>query len=133
MKRPDLSVRAVGELVDMYIDISVKQAESLLANNLGRGKKLFFELEEIDNMLRNRGLEARKALIPLLDYAGRKSPFFPSERAQVRLNAAKTLLAIVPDKARATLEELATRGPSIQRLSARMCLRHLEEGVYKPT
>ena len=133
MKKPDLSALSTEQLVAMYIDISTQEAEALERNLLRRVNKLIDQERAVDETLRERGPEARRALIPLLDYVGQKSPWFAAERAQVRLNAAKTLLAIVPEQARATLEELAARAPGDQKLSASMCLWHLETGVYKPT
>ena len=133
MKNTDVSALSNEQLVAMYVDVSIRQADALLRNDLRRVNRLVDRQRIITETLRARGTEARRALIPLLDYVGQKSPWFSQERAQVRLNAATTLLAIVPEKARATLEELAARGPGDQKLSASMCLWHLETGVYKPT
>jgi HEAT repeat protein len=77
----------------------------------------------VDAFIRGRGVDARRMLVPLLDH----------RNAQVRINAAKALLAVVPERARATLEALASNAPSIQRLDARMCLNHLDKGIFKPT
>jgi hypothetical protein len=94
---------------------------------------LIKHLQAIEEILRARGPEARKVLVPLLSYRPGSLQLFADQTAQVRLNAAKELLAVVPDEARATLEELAAHGPSFQSGSAGMCLQLLDDGIFKPT
>jgi hypothetical protein len=78
---------------------------------------------KIENVLRARGLEARRALLPLLKH----------RHPQVRLDAAKHLLGIAPEEAQASLEDLAAHGPDQQRGAAGMCLWYVEQGIFKPT
>jgi len=96
-------------------------------------KEQLDNIRAIEESLRARGTEARKVLVPLLTYSGAPSPFAEDRTAQVRLNAAKELLAVVPVPARATLEHLAAHGPSAQSGDAGMCLQFLQDGVFKPT
>lgn len=95
--------------------------------------KLYKQLCAVKATLRARGPEARKVLVPLLSYAAASEPFAEDRAAEVRLNAAKELLAVVPEQARATLEDLAAHGPSFQSGSAGMCLQLWQDGVFKPT
>jgi hypothetical protein len=121
------------ELVRKFIDFSIEQADALEINDVRTYRRLYQRLDEIEMTLRRRGLEARRALVPLLDYTHQKSPYYMHQPAQVRLNAAKELLAVAPEKALATLENLATQGPSPQRGAAGMCLEFLKDGTFKPT
>jgi hypothetical protein len=121
------------QLAEAFVEISVKEADAKGRRDSRTVNKLIKQLRAIEETLRARGPEARKVLVPLLSYRVRPSPFFADQTAQVRLNAAKELLAVVPDQARATLEDLAARGPSAQSGSAGMCLQLLEDGVFKPT
>jgi hypothetical protein len=57
-----------------------------------------------------------------------------SATAQCRYNAAEELLAIVPDRARATLEELAKKNAATYQMAlARGTLEVLDNGTFKPT
>jgi Domain of unknown function (DUF2019) len=60
-------------------------------------------------------------------------PLLRHNDAQVRLNAAEDLLEVMPEQARATLQDLAAHGPSQQRGCAGMCLRELEADSMKPS
>ena len=121
------------QLAEAFVEISVKEADAMGLRDSRAVNKLIKQLRAIEETLRARGPEARKILAPLLRYSTRASPFFADQTAQVRLNAAKELLAVVPDQARATLEHLAAHGPSAQSGSAGMCLLFLDDGVFKPT
>ena len=117
------------QLAKAFVDISIKQAYATGRRDARASDKLIRDLQAIEETLRARGPEARKVLKPLLSYG----PGSLQQTAQVRLNAAKELLAVVPDEARATLEELVEHGPSFQSGSAGMCLQLLDDGVFKPT
>jgi hypothetical protein len=119
----EFAVLSIEQLVRIYEGVSVEEFDALELGDMPLVRKLFDKLESIDREIRARGVEARRKMLPLPNH---RNP-------QVRINAAKALLAIAPQEARSTLELLASRGPSIQRLDARMCIRHLEEGVFKPT
>ena len=119
----EFAVLSVEQLVGIYEGVSVEEFDALELGDMPSVRKLFSKLESVDQEIRARGIEARRKMLPLLNH---RNP-------QVRINAAKALLAIAPEEARSALELLASRGPSIQRLDAKMCIRHLEEGVFKPT
>ncbi|HKW53861.1 MAG TPA: DUF2019 domain-containing protein [Stellaceae bacterium] len=121
------------QLAKAFIDISIKQADATGRRDARASSKVIKHLQAIKEILRARGPEARKVLVPLLSYRPGSLQLFANQTAQVRLNAAKELLAVVPDEARAALEELAERGPSFQSGSAGMCLQLLDDGVFKPT
>ena len=119
----EFAVLSIEQLVGIYEGVSVEEFDALELGDMPSVRKLFSKLKSVDQEIRARGIEARRKMLPLLNH---RNP-------QVRINAAKALLAIAPQEARSALELLAFRGPSIQRLDARMCIRHLEEGVFKPT
>ena len=121
------------QLAQAFVEISIKQADSIGLRRARTTNKLFEELRSVAETLRARGLAARTVLVPLLRYSDARSSFAKELKAQVRLNAAKELLAVVPDEARATLEELVEHGPSFQSGSAGMCLQLLDDGIFKPT
>ena len=119
----EFAVLSIERLIRIYEGVSVEEFDALELGDMPLVRKLFDKLESIDREIRARGVEARRKMVQLLSH----------HNPQVRINAAKALLAIAPQEARSALELLASRGPSIQRLDARMCIRHLEEGVFKPT
>jgi Domain of unknown function (DUF2019) len=121
------------QLANAFVEISIKEADAMGLRKSREVNSLIRQLRAVEETLRSRGLEARKALVPLLGYSDARSSFAKELEAQVRLNAAKELLAVVPEQARATLEDLAAHGPSAQRGDAGMCLQFLDDGVFKPT
>jgi Domain of unknown function (DUF2019) len=125
----DMSDEQLGKA---FVEISVKEADAMGLRDSRAVNKLIKQLRAVKEVLRARGPEARKVLQPLLSYPASRSPF-ADQAAQVRLNAAKELLAVVPEQARATLEHLAAHGPSAQSGDAGMCLQFLQDGVFKPT
>jgi hypothetical protein len=123
MNPNDLCNMATDQLIAVYIDLSIREAEAIDRQEMGKVKTLYGQLQAICTVLRARGPEARRTLVPLLGH----------RNAQLRLNAAKELLAVVPDQARATLENIAAHGPDQQSGDAGMTLQLLDDGVFKPT
>ncbi len=77
---------------------------------------------DIDLVLRSRGKEARLTLLPLLNH----------ENRFVRYYAAKKLLGLVPDHARAIIEWNQKYGFDALAFDAGMTLHNLDTGFYKP-
>lgn len=123
MTTQNLQTASNDYLVAIYIEISRKEDDAMLRNDIARATGLVYRRKEVDDVLRARGIEARRMLLPLLRHSN----------AQVRLNAAKHLLAVAPEAARATLEDLAAHGPGQQQGSAGMCLSLVDDGTFKPT
>lgn len=121
------------QLAQAFVEISIKEADAMGLRNSREVNRLIKQLRSVEETLRARGPESRKVLVPLLKYSGIPSPFAKDLEAQVRLNAAKELLAVAPEQARRTLEDLAAHGPSAQSGSAGMCLQFLDDGIFKPT
>lgn len=123
MKRDDWAKQSIQYLIAAYLDVSLREADAVERCETAKVRRLFDERMKVDRSIRARGLEARKSLMPLLKH----------RNAQVRLNAAKHLLAVAPNEARATLADLAAHGPSQQRGNAGMCFWYMEKGIFKPT
>ncbi|HKX11032.1 MAG TPA: DUF2019 domain-containing protein [Stellaceae bacterium] len=111
------------QLIERYVKVSLEQFDATQIDDDETYNELFDEISAISKVLRDRGGDAHRALLPLLDH----------ENAQVRFNAAHDLLTIEPQRARAALEWVARWGPGPQRGSAGMSLRSLDSGQYKPT
>jgi hypothetical protein len=111
------------QLIASYTEISVREDEAIDMHQMRKVRRLFDQLMVIKDVLRARGPDARRALIPLLSH----------RNAQVRLNAAKELMAVVPEQARATLEDIAENGPGQQSGDSGMFLRAIDEGEFRPT
>lgn len=79
-------------------------------------------MRAIDQELRRRGPEARKALAVLLD----------DDDMRVRYEAARRLLAVVPERALATVQAVANRHFMPVSGEAGMTLQFLADGVFKP-
>ena len=124
MTKFDPSKLTIDALVSAYRELCVKDYDARDCGDRPKVRRYFDEMTAIEEVLRSRGPEARRALIPLLK----------DHHAQVRLNTAKALLAVVPAEARATLEQLAAHAPDgSQSGSAGMCLELLDNGWFKPT
>jgi Domain of unknown function (DUF2019) len=119
----DIIEMPTEQMVSEYVALCLDEDDATLRNQTVRANRAVRQRMKIESVLRARGIHARRALLPLLRH--------PS--AQVRLNSAKELLAVVPVEARATLEELAAHGPGDQRGSAGMCLLLMDKGTFKPT
>ena len=114
---------SVAELVDQFAGICVAQGKALTASEHATFRRLFEEMTAIANELKAREGDQRRALMQLRAY----------NNMQVRLQAAKHLLAVVPNDARHQLELIANSNWFPQAGDAGMCLSALERGIFKPT
>lgn len=121
MKTNELSSATTEALIGEYVDVSCLQADAIDRHEMRKLKKLFDRLVAIEDILEARGPEALRSLTPLLKH----------RNAQVRLNAAKELMSLMPAEARATLEDLAARGPSQQSGDAGMHLLYIDQGIVR--
>jgi|SRR5579862_3036089 len=129
MKIPKLQDLSPEQLAERFKQLSFQQADDL--NSTKYFRTASNQLENVAAELRRRGPEARRALVPLLDC--RDDSRTMSAVAQCHLNAAEQLLAVEPDRARATLEELANSVTQYQMVLARGTLKALNSGTWKPT
>lgn len=90
-KQEELSELSNGELAERIITYSLEQFEvQYEQDHIEAYNKLYHAIHKIYDVLRARGVEARRALLPLLEH----------RNAQVQLNAASELRDIEPARAR---------------------------------
>lgn len=70
--------------VDRFAEIGIAQDQALLYDEHKKFNRLFSEMNDVDQELRRRGLQARLALLKLFDHPN----------MQVRLKAAKRTLEL---------------------------------------
>jgi len=122
MNRPELSQLTNADLVRRFAEAAKKRGLAVLDNNVRNANRMFQCMDAVDSVLRARGLEARKAALPLLD----------SEDRFVRYFSAKRLLGIAPSQARAIIEWNYAHGFDAVAFDAGMTLSNLDSGVFKP-
>jgi ParB-like chromosome segregation protein Spo0J len=110
------------QLIEHYAEICVAQARALLENDISKFNRLFEQMRAIIEELKSRPGDQRRALLALYDHPN----------AQVRLQAAKTTLAVAPDAARKLIETIANSREYPQAGDAGMSLWNLDRGVFKP-
>lgn len=122
MKQRELSKMSVDELVERFAAIGVAQYTALDLDDRRGYRKLYAQMDAVDQELRSRGRDARLALLRLYDYPN----------MQVRLKAAKRTLGVAPEPARRLIQAIADSGWPPQALDAGMTIFNLDNGVFKP-
>jgi len=89
MKKTDLHTLSTSQLVERFRDVALKQYWALLGNELRLFNKLFDEMTRIEQELKGRPGDQRRALRVLYDHPN----------PQVRVKAAKRSLAVEYDAA----------------------------------
>lgn len=117
-----LSAMSTTELVERFLSITLQQYEAERHHKTRAYNRLYGEMEAVKAELKDRAGDQRRALLPLLQHPN----------VQVRLMTAITLLAVEPDRARATLVEVSDAMELAQAADAAMMLDALEEGEYIP-
>ena len=112
----------VDQLVERFAEIGVEQDEALLYDEHKKFNRLFSKMDDVDQELRRRGLQARRALLKLFDHPN----------MQVRLEAAKWSSGVAPEAARRVIEEIKKSQWFPQAMDAGMTLRNLDLGIFKP-
>lgn len=123
MGRVDLSKLTVEQLVERFIAIGFTQEQADLYDDIGEFNRLFKKMQEVVSELRSREGDQRSALLSLYDHPN----------LQVRLKAVKNSLALAPKEGRHVLRAIADSQRQPQAGEARASLRHLDEGIFKPT
>jgi hypothetical protein len=118
-----LETATVSQLTEHYIEIGIEQDDALLRGDTKEFNRLFDRLRDIEHALRARKGDQRRNLISLFNHSN----------MQVRLNAAKATLAISPQAGREALEAIRASKWQPQAGDAGMCLRALDQGIFKPT
>ncbi len=123
MTTNQLSDLSVPMLTEHYARNGVEQDDAILRDDNRRFRRLFSEMRAVEDELRNRPGDERRALLTLFEHPN----------LQVQLNAAKATLALEPLAARAKIEEIRKEKWAPQGGDAGMTIRALEQGIFKPT
>lgn len=118
-----LSAMSTTELVESFLSITLRQYDAERRYKTGAYNRLYGEMESVKAELKGRAGDERRALLPLLQHPN----------VQVRLMTAIALLAVEPDRAKATLVEVSDAMELAQAADAAMMLDALEEGEYIPS
>jgi len=113
----------VVELVDQFTEITLRQYDAALFDNITKYNSLVDQMLAVADELKSRPGDQRSALVPLLVHPNR----------QVRLMAAEFTLALAPVASRQTLQELSDAKVYPQSAYAMGTLRALQRGDRKPT
>lgn len=97
------------------------QSEALDRFETAKFNRLYDRKEAVVQELKSRPGDQRRALLSLYEHPN----------MQVRLNAAKTTLAVAPEAARAQLEAIRVSQHFPQAGDAGMSLWTLDEGIFK--
>jgi hypothetical protein len=125
MNSANLQAMSIDELVERFAAIGVAQDSAMMEGAYGNNAKytrLFRQMRAVEQELKNRLGDQRRALVSLYDHP----------KMQVRLMAAKLTLAVAPQAARQMLQRIQKWGRQPQAGDAGMSLWNLERGVFVP-
>lgn len=123
MRKGHVKDRTDEELVDDFTSVGIDQFNALMGEDIEEFNCLYAEMDDIDKELRQRGPNARRALVRL----------YKHPNLQVRLKAAARTLAIAPEDARRVIEEIANSKSYPQAGDAGMTLYNLDMGIFVPS
>ena len=124
MKSSSLQDCTVEQLVDRFTEIALEQDEAIQWDDNEKFTQLFWQMEAVENELKARQGDQRRALIPLYNYSN----------LQVRLKAAVATLAVAPAAARAVLQMINEDYIEYpQGGYAGMTLSALDDGSFTPS
>jgi hypothetical protein len=115
--------KATEDLIKDFAENCVKQYEADLSDEISRYNDLYDEMVTIIDELRRQKPDARIALQKLYEHPN----------IQVRLQAARLTLGVLPTEARRVIESISQSAWMPQAADAGMTLRALDEGIFKPT
>jgi hypothetical protein len=120
MKR--IAKMTIDELVERFTAIALDQYGALQNYNSSRFNRLFDQMAVVEQELKKREGDQRRALLTLYDHPN----------AQVRLKAATATLALAPANARGVIQAIAESGEYPQAGDAGMALVRIDSGEFKP-
>jgi hypothetical protein len=113
-------VASVQELVARFLSIGLAQSDAAYIVDTRKYNRLYARMQDVENELKHREGDQRRALLPLLDHPN----------VQVRMMAAHAVLAISPALARKAFESVRESEIFPQAMDAGMSLRALDDGTY---
>jgi hypothetical protein len=126
MKHAKLQDLSVAELVERYTNLGIEQDKAELegkTGNISEINRLFKQMQAIENELKGRSGDERRALLQLYEHPN----------LHVRLKAAKATLAVAPQSARQMIQTIADSRLYPAAGAAGMCLWALDEGIFVPS
>ena len=123
MKHVSVRHLTVNQLVERFTAFALEQDEALLMDEIAKFNRLFDKMEAIEEELKSRPGDQRRALLPL----------YKHPNMQVRVKAAMATLAVAPQAAREALQAIKASQEQPQALEAGMSLWNLDRGVFKPS
>lgn len=116
MKQIDLTSMSVDELMYRFVEVAIAQDWAIFQDETAKYKRLYRQMDEIENELKSRPGDQRRALVQLYDHPN----------IQVRLKAAVRSMELTPDAARPVLEKIAKSGAYPQAADAGFALDRLD-------
>lgn len=113
-------MRPLEQILNEYLEACLKEEEALTKGDSKTGNKQFRMITKIDKDLKSNPEYGIEKLVVFLDH--------PSDN--VRYNTAYSLIPIMPEKAKAVLEEVGSK-KGLVALNARMTLSEWEKGKLK--
>jgi hypothetical protein len=123
MKKNTLDQMTVDQLVDHFAAICLDQDQALLYSKIAKFNRIYLQMVAVREELKRRPGDQRRALVSLYGHPN----------AQVRLQAARASLAVVPGEARALIETIANSRGGPQAGDAGMTIWNLDRGTFKPS
>jgi hypothetical protein len=121
---PDIKIEdaSVEQLVARFIAIAMAQHDASREYQTTRYNRLFDQMTKIENELKSRENDQRRALLPLLE----------ADDIHLRLKAAIALLAVAPEQARKVLMSIRDYSLLPYSMDATLMLMSLDNGSYVP-
>jgi len=123
MTRANFRAMSVEHLVQEFVANALEQYKAELADATAKYNRLFQRMGLLENELKSREGDQRRALLPLYSHGN----------PHVRLRAAIATLTLAPAKARQTLQIIIDRNEYPDAADARGMLRALDQGTYIPS
>jgi hypothetical protein len=123
MKQANVEDMTAAQLVEYFTAIALAQDEAMRIDDNAAFKRLFFQMEAVEEELKGRKGDQRRALLRLLDHPN----------AQVRLKSAIATLALAPEAARQALQVISDRQEYPQAADARGMMRAVDDGTFTPS
>lgn len=122
MREPKLRDLTVAELVKCFTAICVEQDKAVFEDEIATYNRLYKKMVAVRDELKARPEDQRRVLTTLFDHPN----------LQVRLQAAKSTLAVAPEGARQILRDIESWGRQPYAGDAGMCLVNLDRGIFVP-
>lgn len=121
MTQAKLELLSDSDLIAEFVKLAEQRGAANEDGDVPRSNRAARQMFSLDDIFRKRGRGVRSLLLPLLDH----------RNEWVRYSAATRLLRIAPERARATIEQVAAGvGPIAG--DAGMTLYELDRGGWKP-